>query len=154
MRILVQFLGANVRWCTRRVGPIVVAALLIFPTLASDSTQVLLLSGKIVNPSGEALPGCVLSVVSSFGRSAPTFSQGDGSFQLEVALPPGSSPVASSTPFLEVYWNKELMYRQPVASLTIESALPKFQTVSGPVDWADLLHDGGRVEVRPIRLGR
>ena len=152
MSILVQFLGENVRWCLRRVGPIVVAALLIFPALASDSTQVLLLSGKIVNPAGAALPGCVLSVVSSFGRSAPTFSQGDGSFQLEVALPPGNS--AGSTPFLEVYWNKELMYRQPVASLTIESALPKSQTASGPTDWANLLHDGGRVEVKPIRLGR
>jgi hypothetical protein len=152
MRILVQFLAENVRWWTRRVGPIVVAALLIFPALASDSTQVLLLSGKIVNPAGAALPGCVLSVVSSFGRSAPTFSQGDGSFQLEVALPPGNS--AGSTPFLEVYWNKELMYRQPVASLTIESALPKSQTASGPTDWANLLHDGGRVEVKPIRLGR
>ncbi len=152
MRILVQFLAENVRWWTRQVGPIVVAALLIFPAFASDSTQVLLLSGKIVNPAGAALPGCVLSVVSSFGRSAPTFSQGDGSFQLEVALPPGNS--AGSTPFLEVYWNKELMYRQPVASLTIESALPKSQTASGPTDWANLLHDGGRVEVKPIRLGR
>jgi hypothetical protein len=150
MRILVQLLGGTV--CVRWVSPIVVAALLIFPALASDSAPVLLLSGKIVNPAGEALPGCVLSVVSSFGRSAPTFSQGDGSFQLDVALPPGSSPVASSTPFLEVYWNTELMYRQPVASLTIESALPKTQ--SGPTDWANLLHDGGRVAVKPIRLGR
>jgi hypothetical protein len=154
MRSLVRFPGENVRWCTRHIGRIVVAALLICPALASDSTQVLLLSGKIVNPSGAALPGCVLSVVSSFGRSAPTFSQGDGSFQLEVALPPSSSPAASSTMFLEVYWNKELMYRQPVASLTIKSALPKFQTVSGSTDWANLLHDGGRVEVEPIRLGR
>jgi hypothetical protein len=154
MKILTQLLRQNVRWCTWRVGPIVLAALLIFPTLASDSTQVLLLSGKIVNPSGEALPGCVLSVVSSFGRSAPTFSQGDGSFQVEVALPPGNSPAASSTPFLEVYWNKELMYRQPLASLTIESAFPKSQTGSGPADWANLLHNGGRVEIRSIRLGR
>jgi len=148
MRILIQILGETVRWCIR--GPIVVAPLLIFSVLASDSAPVLLLSGKIVNPAGEALPGCVLSVVSSFGRSAPTFSQGDGSFQLDVALPPGSSPVASGTPFLEVYWNTELMYRQPVASLTIESAQP----VSGPTDWANLLHDGGRVAVKPIRLGR
>jgi hypothetical protein len=153
MRIL-ALLGANVGWCIRCVGPIVGAALLIFPILAADSTQVLTLSGKIVNPSGQPLPGCLLSVVSSFGRSAPTFSQGDGSFQLEVALPPGNSPAASSTPFLEVYWNKELMYRQPVTSLTIESALAKFQTVSGPTDWTNLLHDGGRVEVKPIRLGR
>jgi hypothetical protein len=150
MKLLAQFLGEKMR----RLGPTVMAALLIFPALAADPAQVLLLSGKIVNPSGEALPGCVLSVVSVFGRSAPTFSQGDGSFQLEVALPSGSSPAASSTPFLEVYWNKELMYRQPVASLTIESALPKFQTVAGSTDWASLLHDGGRVEVKPIRLGR
>src|ERR1700732_2378840 len=150
MRILVQLLRETVRWCIR--GPIVAAPFLIFSALASDSTPVLLLSGKIVNPAGEALPGCVLSVVSSFGRSAPTFSQGDGSFQLDVALPPGSSP--SGTPFLEVYWNTELMSRQPVASLTIESALPKTQPVSGPTDWANLLHDGGRVAVKPIRLGR
>jgi hypothetical protein len=154
MRILVQFLGETVTWCVRRAGPIAVTALLIVPILASDSAQVLLLSGGLVNSSGQALPGCLLSVVSLFGRSAPTFSQGDGSFQLEVALPPGSSPAASSTPFLEVYWNKELMYRQPVTSLTIESALPKFQTVSGPTDWTNLLHDGGRVELKPIRLGR
>jgi hypothetical protein len=154
MRNLVQSLGENARWCTRRIGPIVAAVLLIFPALASDSTQVLVLSGKIVNPAGEALPGCVLSAVSSFARSAPTFSQGDGSFQLEVALPPANSPGASSTPFLEIYWNKDLMYRQPVTSLTIERALPKFQTASGPTDWANLLRDGGRVEVKAIRLGR
>jgi hypothetical protein len=152
MRILVQLLEGTV--CVRWVSPIIAAALLIFPALASDSTPVLLLSGKIVNPAGEALPGCVLSVVSSFGRSAPTFSQGDGSFQLDVALPPTSSPVASSIAFLEVYWNTELMYRQPVASLTIESALSKTQPVSGTTDWANLLHDGGRVAVKPIRLGR
>jgi hypothetical protein len=46
------------------------------------------------------------------------------------------------------------MYRQPVASLTIESALPKTQPVSGTTDWANLLHDGGRVALKPIRLGR
>jgi hypothetical protein len=154
MRILTQLVRQNLRCCVRPVGPFVLTALLIFPALASDPTQVLLLSGKIVNPAGEALPGCVLSVVSSFGRSAPTFSQGDGSFQLEVALPPGSSPAARSTPFLEVYWNKELMYRQPLASLTIESAHPKSPTASSAADWANLLHDGGRVEVVPIRLGR
>jgi hypothetical protein len=147
-----QLLAGTVR--VRWVGPIVMAVLLIFPVLASDSASVLLLSGKIVNPAGEALPGCVLSVVSSFGRSAPTFSQGDGSFQLDAALPPTSYPVAGSTLFLEVYWNTELMYRQPVASLTIESAFPKTQPVSGTTDWANLLHDGGRVALKPIRLGR
>lgn len=154
MRILAEFLEETVTWCTRRVGPMVVSALLIIPILAADSTQVLLLSGRLVNSSGQALPGCVLSVVSLFGRSAPTFSQGDGSFQLQVPLPPDNSPTASSSPFLEIYWNKELMYRQPLASLTIESALPKSQTVSGPTNWADLLRDGGRVELRPIRVGR
>jgi hypothetical protein len=154
MRILVQSLKETTTWYTRHAGPIVLAALLTSVTLASSSAQVLLLSGQIVNSSGQALPGCLLSVVSLFGRSAPTFSQGDGSFRLEVALPPDSSPAASSTPFLEVYWNKDLMYRQPVNSLRIQNAQPKLQTISGQVDWADLLHDGGRVEVAPIRVGR
>jgi hypothetical protein len=85
-------------------------------TVGAGEFQVLALSGTIVDSSQRPLPGCLVSVVSEFGRSAPAFTQVEGKFSLEASLPPDSSSTASSTPFLEIYWNRTLMFRQPLTS--------------------------------------
>jgi hypothetical protein len=112
--------------------------------------QVLTLSGTITNSSGQSLPGCLLSVVSELGRSAPAFTDGKGSFSLEASLPPD----ASSKLFLEIYWNRTLMFRQPLASLAIASAMPNNRGSPQGVTWQGLLSDGGTVVLQPIKLGK
>jgi hypothetical protein len=112
--------------------------------------QVLALSGTVTNSSGQSLPGCLLSVVSELGRSAPAFTDGKGSFSLEASLPPG----ASSELFLEIYWNRTLMFRQPLASLEIASATPNNRGSPQGATWQGLLSDGGTVVLQPIKLGK
>jgi hypothetical protein len=123
-------------------------------TVGAGEFQVLALSGTIVDSSQRPLPGCLVSVVSEFGRSAPAFTQEEGKFSLEASLPPDSSPTASSTPFLEIYWNRQLMFRQPLASLTMASAVPNNRQSVVMSSWPNLLHDGGRVVLQPIKLGK
>ena len=111
--------------------------------------QVLTLSGTITNSSGQSLPGCLLSVVSELGRSAPVFTDGKGGFSLEASLPPDASKV-----FLEIYWNRTLMFRQPLASLAIASATPNNRGSPQGETWQGLLSDGGTVILQPIKLGK
>jgi len=112
--------------------------------------QVLTLSGTVTNSSGQSLAGCLLSVVSEVGRSAPVFTDGKGSFSLEASLPPD----ASSELFLEIYWNRTLMFRQPLASLAIASATPNNRGSPQGATWQGLLSDGGTVVLQPIKLGK
>ena len=112
--------------------------------------QVLTLSGTIMNSSGQLLPGCLLSVVSELGRSAPVFTDGKGSFSLEASLPSG----ASSELFLEIYWNRTLMFRQPLASLEIANATPNNRGSPQGATWQGLLSDGGTVVLQPIKVGK
>ena len=135
--------------------------ILIFVTLAffvttegsADQIKVLILRGTIVNSSDEPLPGCIVSVVSHFARSEPTFSEADGSFKLQVAIPPEDDPQAGSKTYLEVYWNRILKFRQPLASLTIKNVIPA-NLASAARTWEGLLHDGGAVWLEPINLGK
>ena len=112
--------------------------------------QVLTLSGTITNSSGQSLPGCLLSVVSEVGRSAPVFTDGKGSFSLEASLPPD----ASSELFLEIYWNRTLMFRQPLASLAIANATPNNRGSPQGATWQGLLSDGGTAVLEPIKVGK
>src|SRR5260221_12847191 len=133
-----------------RVG---VALVLGFGAIGSTDAaemQVLTLSGTVTNSSGQSLPGCLLSVVSELGRSAPVFTDGKGGFSLEASLPPG----ASSELFLEIYWNRTLMFRQPLASLAIASATPNNRGSPQGATWQGLLSDGGTVVLQPIKLGK
>ena len=112
--------------------------------------QVLTISGTITRTSGQSLAGCLLSVVSELGRSAPVFTDGKGNFSLEASLPSS----ASSELFLEIYWNHTLMFRQPLASLAIASATPNKRGSPQDVTWQRLLSDGGTVVLQPIKVGK
>jgi hypothetical protein len=136
--------------------------ILIFVTLAffvttegsADQIKVLILRGTIVNSSDEPLPGCIVSVVSHFARSEPAFSEADGSFKLQAAIPAEDDPQAGKKTYLEVYWNRILKFRQPLASLTITNVIPANLGSAPARMWEALLHDGGAVWLEPINLGK
>jgi len=123
-------------------------------TVDAGEFQVLALSGTIVDSSQRPLPGCLVSVVSEFGRSAPVFTEADGKFSLEASLPPDSFPTAASTPFLEIYWDRTLMFRQPLGSLPMAITIPHNRASAIASTWNGLLHDGGTVVLKPIKLGK
>lgn len=133
-----------------RVGLALVLGFGAIRSTDAAGMQVLTLSGTVTNSSGQSLPGCLLSVVSELGRSAPVFTDGKGSFSLEASLPPD----ASSKLFLEIYWNRTLVFRQPLASLAIASATPNNRGSPQGATWQGLLSDGGTVVLQPIKLGK
>jgi len=133
-----------------RVGLALVLGFGAIRSTDAAGMQVLTLSGTVTNSSGQSLPGCLLSVVSELGRSAPAFTDGKGSFSLEASLPPD----ASSELFLEIYWNRTLMFRQPLASLAIASPTPNNRGSPQGATWQSLLSDGGTVVLQPIKLGK
>ena len=133
-----------------RVGLALVVGFGAVRSTDAAGMQVLALSGTVTNSSGQSLPGCLLSVVSELGRSAPVFTDGKGGFSLETSLPPG----ASSELFLEIYWNRTLMFRQLLASLEIASATPNNRGSPQGATWQSLLSDGGTVVLQPIKLGK
>jgi len=123
-------------------------------TVSAGELQVLALSGTVMDSSNRPLPGCLISVVSSFGRSAPGFTQSDGKFSIDVSLPPDIFPIATGEVYLEIYWDRTLKYRQPLVSLPIASAVPYDRSSAAASSWPSLLHDGGRVVLHPITLGK
>jgi hypothetical protein len=137
----------------RVIVSVALALVLGFGVIGSTDAagmQVLTVSGTVTNSSGQSLPGCLLSVVSELGRSAPVFTDAKGGFSLETSLPPG----ASSELFLEIYWNRTLMFRQPLASLAIANATPNNRGSPQGAPWQGLLSDGGTVVLQPIKLGK
>jgi hypothetical protein len=127
---------------------------LVSSRLSAQQPQLLNVEGRIVNSAGAPLPGCAVYVASPFLKSAPVFSQADGSFTVATPLPSDdTSSAARSTPFLEIYWDQQLMFRLPLASLPIETAIPQNRSSSQSTSWSGLLHDGGTVVLKTIRLG-
>jgi len=55
---------------------------------------------------------------------------------------------------LEIYWNRTLMFRQPLASLAIANATPNNRGSPQGATWQSLLSDGGTVVLQPIKLGK
>ena len=133
-----------------RVGLALVLGFGAIRSTDAAGMQVLTLSGTVTNSSGQSLAGCLLSVVSEVGRSAPVFTDGKGSFSLEASLPPD----ASSELFLEIYWNRTLMFRQPLASLAIANATPNNRGSPQGATWQGLLSDGGTAVLEPIKVGK
>jgi hypothetical protein len=123
-------------------------------TANAGELQVLAVSGTVIDSSNRSLPGCLVSVVSSFGRSAPGFTQSDGKFNIDVSLPPDTFHMASGEVYLEIYWDRILKFRQPLVSLPMASAEPYSRNSAAASSWPSLLHDGGRVVLQPITLGK
>jgi hypothetical protein len=112
-------------------------------TTASGGT--LMIDGKILNAlQGAPLPGCLISIASAgYGRSKSVFSASNGSFDVSFE----GSPAATSgaIPYLEIYFDNVLIFRQPLSSLPIERAEPALL-------WHELLERGGEVTLRPVEV--
>jgi hypothetical protein len=132
----------------------VTSTLFVASQAGAEQIRVLIVRGTIVDSSGEPLPGCLVSVVSHFARSEPAFSEADGSFKLQAAIPPEDDPQAGNKTYLEIYWNRILKFRQPLASLTITKVIPASLGPAPARVWEALLHDGGAVWLEPINLGK
>lgn len=142
--------------CWRTILRLNLAAVLIMAathSLASE-LKVLTVSGTITGSTGRPLAGCVVSVVSESGRSAPTFTNSNGSFTLEASIPSGSSTGSSNPVFLEIYWNRSLVFRQRLESLAIAQATPNDGASGQEVNWQNLLSAGGRVVLQAIKVGK
>src|SRR5260370_12035552 len=100
-----------------RVGLALVLGFGAIRSTDAAGMQVLTLSGTVTNSSGQSLPGCLLSVVSELGRSAPVFTDGKGSFSLEASLPPAPNRKL----FLAIYRNRPLFFLHPLPPLPIPS---------------------------------
>jgi hypothetical protein len=103
--------------------------------------QALEIAGMVLDPQGTPIPEAIVSIVSQNARGKRIYTDGQGHFIDIVPLPvdPGS--------FLEIYWNEELMFRQPLMRLPREGS---YNTKK----WADLCDSGGFLRLEPIRVGR
>jgi hypothetical protein len=119
------------------------------PLLLFAITQVafaggLFIRGTILNPSHIAIPGVGVSFTSVASRTfyvRPVYTDDQGGFAMVI---PPENPRSL---YLEVYWNQDLMFRQPLRSLPSENLSDE--------QWADLERYGtGEIILRPIVLGR
>ena len=125
---------------SKQLCPIVLV--LIFGTVFWPQRAVgggLEISGIVQNPNGLPIPQAIVSIVSIQQRSEPAFTDGEGRF-LIVVFPPVGPDV-----FLEIYWNRELMFRQPLIQLAIDRS----QAGTG----RDVFNSGGFVRLAPITVG-
>jgi hypothetical protein len=138
------------------IGINIAAVLALVTALASHASelQVLTVSGTITSSSGRPLPGCLVSVVSEFGRSVPAFTDANGTFTLEASLPPAGSTSSRTQAFLEIYWNRTLVFRQPLESLAIADAALTNRSSDSGTNWQSLLSGGGRVVLQPTKVGK
>jgi hypothetical protein len=113
---------------------ILLLSLVVSSTLAGD---VIPMRGKVFNRREQPVPGCTVFLVSTSFRTRPAITNADGSYVLEA---PGYMLEASTVPhgeptFVEVYFGRQLVFRQPLKSQTITS---------------DALYNG--IELPPIYL--
>ena len=136
-----------------RMNLAAVLTLAAIHSLASE-LKVLTVTGTITSSAGRPLAGCLVSVVSEFGRSVPAFTDSNGNFTLEASVPPGSSTGSGNPAFLEIYWNRSLAFRQRLESLAIAQAAPNAGSSGQAIDWPSLWSTGGRVVLQPIKVGK
>jgi hypothetical protein len=77
----------------------------------------LVIQGSVLSPKRVAVPGLTVTIGSSTYRSEPTYTDNDGTFQIALFIRP-SNP---SSLYLEIYWGQDLMYRQPLERLILDT---------------------------------
>lgn len=129
-----------------------VAGVTGFPNTSPAGT--LLIQGQVVDTNGNPLDGCLVSIAQASPtqqRSRGVLTEGGGKF--EVAFASNYSPSnqqTSSYPYLEIYWDETLIFRQPLPSLRIERG----NQASNASGWIYYLVAGGQVILSPIRVSR
>lgn len=102
----------------------------------SDTIEV---SGTVLDPKSLGIPGAIVSPVSPDSRQKSAYSDDTGRFTFHV-------PIGDSSKwYLEIYWNKDLMYRNELRRLRIAGV------ESNPSQsWVDAFNNGGHVDLEPI----
>lgn len=122
--------------------------------VSTASGGTLAIGGKILNVlQGTPLPGCLISIASAgYGRSKSVCSASNGSFEISFE----SSPAAASAdiPYLEIYFDNELIFRQPLSTLPIERGISHSDHPQQleQASWSELLRWGGEVTLRPVKV--
>jgi hypothetical protein len=122
----------------------VMGILLLFAITELAFAGGLFIRGTILNPEHIAIPGVGVSFKSVESRTfyvKPVYTDDLGRF--EMVIPPENP----KSLYLEVYWNQDLMFRQPLRSLPSENLSDE--------QWTDVERYGmGEIILRPIVLGR
>jgi hypothetical protein len=92
---------------------VLLLSLVVSSTLAGD---VIPMRGKVFNRREQPVPGCTVFLVSTSFRTSPAITNSDGSYVLEAPTDPQGGPT-----FVEVYFGKQLVFRQPLKSPMITS---------------------------------
>jgi hypothetical protein len=118
----------------------------------------LLIQGRIISPNGSPLPGCLVSIASpsvahsGAMRSRGVLTEDDGAFAVPFFADPNGQ---TAPPYLEIYWNAQLIFRQPLNSLPLaRNAIyeNKHPSTAG-WDLEKYLTYGGEITLEPIRVG-
>ena len=120
-----------------------------FAKIAPAGAKALLIRGQIVDSQGKPLDGCLISIASASGqqtRSRGVLTEEGGIF--EVPFAPNFDGQFSSVPYLEIYWDARLIFRQPLTSLQIKQGSQGSSTLS----WTDYLSYGGQIWLSPIKV--
>lgn len=130
---------------TRTAATLVSLILLIIQASCSASplSETLEISGVILNPNRVGVPGAIVSVVSAETRQKPVFSDNQGRFTFRIAV----SQLADW--YVEIYWNKDLMFRNELRQLKIQGEASNFTAI-----WNQAFNNGGHVDLEPIVLGK
>jgi hypothetical protein len=114
------------------------------------SAGTLLISGQIIDASGKPLDGCLVSIASAAQklRSRGVLTEEGGTFSVPFAS--NYAGQSQSVPYLEIYWDEQLIFRQPLTSLEIANAsqFPSAQF------WNERLEYGGEIKLSPIKVSR
>jgi hypothetical protein len=122
---------------------IAVAQMTQIVSLAAPPLDHVEVSGQVCDPKYIGIPGAIISVVSLEARQKPVYSDNQGRFTFRVPTN------ETSKWYVEIYWNKDIMFRNEMRQLRIKNEDSNF----GPA-WAEALQTGGRVELEPIILGK
>jgi hypothetical protein len=88
---------------------IIILAVLFYSLWISNMVFPDSLEGKVVNKNKTPVPGLTLYLLhTSTGRSEPRITDDNGIFYFEKV------PIANSSYYLEIYWGKDIVYRNMV----------------------------------------
>jgi hypothetical protein len=123
-------------------------SLLSFKEMAHGG-EMMEISGFVLDPTGEPVPEALVSIVSVNSRGKPVYTDEEGHF-VAISVPPLDDQASFWNIFLEIYWNRELIFRKPLTLLPLENDLG----TSIGRKWEDVSKSDGFIRLQPIKVGK
>jgi hypothetical protein len=117
-----------------------------FAKIAPAGGTGLLIRGKITDLQGKPLDGCLVSIAAAPSTRSRGVLTEQGNFEVPITSDSGAQ--LSTVPYLEVYWDQQLIFRQPLTSLRIENE----NAGSSMQTWIYYLRYGGEISLSPIAV--